>query len=176
MAQAYRNLYDTILLGMVDTLSKRPGVVDVKVKEQPGADQVDRQSSVVPPSPSVPSCLVPALAYADRTFQLQAGITHLRAAVLYGFLQLQIREWQRKYGVTLPADLARFLATNDGLTMVWSIQHHGKVGLSPSANIANCAPVPSASQTPCPPKLVFMMCGETQLALRPTHHRHCRPA
>ena len=40
VAQAYRDIYDTILLGMVTSLSKRPGVVDVKVKEQPGADQV----------------------------------------------------------------------------------------------------------------------------------------
>lgn len=79
VAQAYRDIYDTILLGMVTSLSKRPGVVDVKVMEQPGADQ------------------------------------------------LQIREWQRKYGVALPADLAQFMSTNDGLTMVWSIQHHGKV-------------------------------------------------
>jgi len=72
VAQAYRNLYDTILLGMVDTLSKRPGVVDVKVKEQPGADQVDRQSSVVPPSPSVPSCLHSRMPIEHSTCRLES--------------------------------------------------------------------------------------------------------
>ena len=155
VAQAYRDIYDTILLGMVTSLSKRPGVVDVKVKEQPGADQVRAITSLRrrrwqhrhPPSrdplPVVVPVVMPppraALATLARVSIVRLPLAEWHPSLLCwnghglcclvgcGFLQLQIREWQRKYGVALPADLARFMSTNDGLTMVWSIQHHGKV-------------------------------------------------
>lgn len=44
LAQAYCDIYDTILLGMVSSLARRPGVVDVKVKEQPGASLAQLQA------------------------------------------------------------------------------------------------------------------------------------